>query len=139
MIDRKSNGTFSSGRIPCPVGTVTIRETIGRGQRAWIKVGQPNTWKPRAQVVWEEVNGPVPIGFVIHHRDEDKLNDAIGNLELVTRARHLELHRAEFEERRIQASIETHRELPWSTKSQRGLITGRHPANCDCSIHKEKS
>lgn len=34
-------------------------------------------------VVWERVNGPIPEGFEIHHRDHNKLNNHISNLQLV--------------------------------------------------------
>jgi hypothetical protein len=32
--------------------------------------------------VWEATNGPIPEGFVVHHKDENKINNAIENLEL---------------------------------------------------------
>lgn len=35
---------------------------------------------------WEKRNGAVPQGFVIHHVDGDKLNNDVGNLELVAMA-----------------------------------------------------
>lgn len=36
--------------------------------------------------VWEKSKGPIPEGFVVWHRDRDKLNNAIENLELVPRS-----------------------------------------------------
>jgi len=35
------------------------------------------------RVVWEEANGPIPRGFVVHHKDLDQKNNSIENLELI--------------------------------------------------------
>ncbi len=42
--------------------------------------------------VWEKANGPVPKGFVVHHKDEDVRNNALSNLECMTRQHHLRIH-----------------------------------------------
>lgn len=36
--------------------------------------------------------GPIPKGFIIHHKDGDKTNNSIDNLELMSRARHASIH-----------------------------------------------
>lgn len=36
------------------------------------------------RLVWEAFNGPIPPGMEINHIDEDKSNNALSNLELVT-------------------------------------------------------
>ncbi len=43
-------------------------------------------WKGKYvhRLVWETFNGKVPTGFEINHRDENKLNNSLSNLELVT-------------------------------------------------------
>ena len=58
-------------------------------------MSDPSGWRERAKVVWEEANGPIPKGCVIHHKDRDTLNDIAHNLEAMTRAEHLAEHRAE--------------------------------------------
>ena len=35
--------------------------------------------------IWEKEHGPVPVGFVIHHKDNDPENNLLDNLELVAR------------------------------------------------------
>ena len=40
----------------------------------------------RPRFVWESVYGALPKGYVLYHRDGDKLNDDINNLEAITRA-----------------------------------------------------
>src|ERR1051325_1441101 len=42
--------------------------------------------------VWRKHNGPVPVGFFIHHIDHDKTNNDIGNLELVDALTHKRIH-----------------------------------------------
>lgn len=104
-----NSGTHKPGSIPVnkrPVGTVRIRQRPGRndGPRAWIKVAEPNVWRPRAVVVWEAAHGPVDPGFVVHHEDRDTLNDDPANLTLESRAAHLLEHRPEFEAKRAAAA-----------------------------------
>jgi hypothetical protein len=121
-MERNAKGQFLAGKPPenrYAVGTVRIR-TRRRGngeQRAYIKVAEPNTWRLRAHVVWEQHAGPIPKGYEVHHRDENKLHDDLANLALVTRSEHLVLHRPAFNDKRAKASAEARRRLRWSSKS----------------------
>lgn len=45
--------------------------------------------------VWQEANGTIPPGYDIHHRDHNKLNNDLGNLQLLTKAEHASLHAEE--------------------------------------------
>lgn len=131
---KNSRGYGSTG---VPVGTVTTRTRHKRGgeTRAWVKVAQPNVWKLRAQVVWETTHGPMPRGSVVHHKDENTLNDTIDNLELLTKAQHLAEHVDDYRERSIASWIKKRRALRWSTRSKTGKRVGRHPRLCACPIH----
>lgn len=42
--------------------------------------------------VYEYYNGEIPKGYQIHHKDHDKSNNEISNLELLTKEEHLKLH-----------------------------------------------
>jgi HNH endonuclease/Helix-turn-helix domain of resolvase len=42
--------------------------------------------------VWKSVHGDIPMGYDIHHKDEDKSNNDIENLELLPTAEHTQLH-----------------------------------------------
>ena len=99
---------FKPGIVPAnklPVGSVQVRTRKRDGQqRAWVKIAEPNVWRPRAVAVWESANGrKVPKGCVVHHVDRNPTNDAIDNLELKTRADHLREHRDEIEPLRLAA------------------------------------
>ena len=45
--------------------------------------------------VWESINGKIPDGCHIHHKDENKSNNNIDNLVLMSRHAHLSLHMTE--------------------------------------------
>lgn len=88
-------GRESSNKLP--IGTVRIRKyKRNNDTRAFVKIGEPNTWELRAKVVWEKAKGPIPKGLFLHHIDRDPLNDDLSNLALVTRASHLNEHRPEY-------------------------------------------
>jgi hypothetical protein len=42
--------------------------------------------------VWEYHNGKIPKGFHIHHKDENKSNNSIENLQIIHQKHHLSLH-----------------------------------------------
>lgn len=44
------------------------------------------------RAIWESVNGPIPDGHHIHHKDGNPLNNEISNLECITRSDHLREH-----------------------------------------------
>ena len=42
--------------------------------------------------VWTEAHGPVPDGFEVHHRDHNRSNNSLGNLELLDGTEHARHH-----------------------------------------------
>lgn len=69
----------------------------GYGQitpKGYRRVYDPTTKRYRMEhvVVWEAANGPVPPGHQVHHRNEDKLDNRLENLELVDALTHKRLH-----------------------------------------------
>lgn len=129
-IKRASEALFAPGHPAhnhAPVGTVSIREfSRTKDRRAFVKVAEPNVWRLRAHVAWEAANGAIPDGMCVHHRDGDKLNDAVDNLALLSVAGHLAEHRAEYQDRCVAALVSARRARRWSTKSETKR-TGRPP------------
>lgn len=44
-------------------------------------------------LIWIEQFGEIPKGMIIHHKDENKLNNKIENLQLVSHKEHRKIHK----------------------------------------------
>lgn len=85
---------FKAGHIPhnggAPVGTIRLRRERknrpGSKPYYWEKTAQPNVWRLKHQLVWEEHNGPVPEDCIITFANGDTLDYRIENLVLTTKA-----------------------------------------------------
>lgn len=72
------------------------------------------------RVIWEDNNGKIPDGYQVHHKDHNKDNNSIENLELMLQSEHMRMHTLkriadgdiDLEEnmrRRQQAAIKWHK------------------------------
>jgi len=110
---------FKPGRkseAALPLGSVTIRRHKDDGPRAWVKVAEPDVWRHRAIVVWEQAHGALLEGQIVHHKNRNTLDDALENIEAVDRAGHLAEHRHEFEAKRARATAEAR----WGSRRAEG-------------------
>lgn len=60
--------------------------------------------------VWEYYNGEIPEGYHIHHKDKDKSNNDISNLELIPFSAHAKLHSVETAKRKHNEMVVNLRE-----------------------------
>jgi hypothetical protein len=51
----------------------------------YVKIADPDVWKPKHRLIWEKANGPVPKGHVIMFADGNKSNFDLSNLLLVSK------------------------------------------------------
>lgn len=82
---------FPKGHVPKnhrPVGS----ERVNKDGYIEVKVAEPNKWRLKHRIVWENVNGPVPKGYIIIFRDNDKTNTDIDNLLMIKRGIHAVLN-----------------------------------------------
>lgn len=77
-----NSGSFKKGNMPQshrPVGTESLRAD----GYIWVKVAEPNKWREKHRLLWEEHHGPIPKGKGVMFVDGDRLNVHIDNLVLV--------------------------------------------------------
>jgi hypothetical protein len=61
--------------------------------QGYMMIAIPGTkGKKYHRYIWELYNGKIPEGYVIHHKDRNKLNNSIDNLQLMTESEHSILH-----------------------------------------------
>lgn len=56
-------------------------------------------WKFEHRYVWERARGQIPRGYEVHHRNEDKLDNRIENLQLMRKRDHLVMHKLKYHTR----------------------------------------
>ena len=75
---------FEKGHTPhntLPVGT----ELIKADGYIWVKVADPNKWRQKHRIIWEDANGEIPDKHIILFADGNRLNTELDNLRLVSR------------------------------------------------------
>lgn len=73
--------------------------------------------------VWEAANGPVPDGYHVHHRDENRARNQLDNLEALPGPEHLSLHMRQPE--RVEQSRENIKTARLAAAVWHGSETGR--------------
>jgi len=53
---------------------------------------KPYTGKLLHRLIYEEHNGPIPENFVVHHIDNNKENNSIENLVMISKSEHHAIH-----------------------------------------------
>lgn len=102
-IANSSRTRFKKGRPSLnhrPVGS----ERVNVDGYIEVKIAEPNKWRQKQRVVWEEAYGPVPAGSMVSFIDGNKQNCELSNLMVMTRAdnlRRTSLHNYPAEVREI--------------------------------------
>lgn len=94
-----------------PIGTIRLRKRTSRPTeiRYFIKVSEDLSkgWIFYSKYLWENKFGKTPKGYQIHHKDHNKLNDVIENLELLTISQHSSQHKDfNYTEEELQKAAE---------------------------------
>lgn len=88
---RMRDTQFRKGHMPHnehPIGTEIVRSD-GYVQ---VKVADPDVWKLKHRLVWEQHNGPIPEGGLVVFRDGDPQNTDISNLALIDKSVNMRLN-----------------------------------------------
>jgi hypothetical protein len=59
-----------------------------------ISTEEGNQFKKLHRLIYESEHGPIPEGHVIHHKDNNKLNNRLDNLEMMPTYEHNVLHKS---------------------------------------------
>ena len=76
--------TYLSRRLNTSAGWKTYRDD-GSPKAISVKLTEGKSWKAH-RIIWEMVNGPIPEGMLVDHKDRDPFNNRISNLRLATRS-----------------------------------------------------
>lgn len=82
------------------------------------------------RLIWEDFYGPIPEGWIIHHKDENKLNNCICNLELMRKEDHNSHHNEKYARIWDIEAVHYHKEKMFQH--------GREPNPCKCFSLKYK-
>lgn len=94
--------------------------------------------------VWEFYNGEIPEGYQIHHKDKDKSNNDISNLELIPFSEHAKMHSKERAETRHNEIIENLKEnaipkaVEWHKSEDGRKWHKAHYENMKENLHSEE-
>lgn len=92
VYEKVKHTMFAKGNVPPnhrPVGS----ERISKDGYIEVKVAEPNKWRLKQRVVYEEAKGKIPEGCTIILLDGNKRNFDIDNLRCITRSELLYLNR----------------------------------------------
>lgn len=91
---RRGHASTSAGPLPHVLAPLIYRKGYIKVHFASCDGTKPERRMFLHRIIWTAFNGPIPDGITINHRDGDKANNRLDNLELATHAEQLEHARA---------------------------------------------
>lgn len=64
-------------------------ERINKDGYIEVKVAEPNKWRAKHRVIWEEAHGPIERGYNVQFKDGNSQNVTLENLYVISRSRQL--------------------------------------------------
>lgn len=89
-------GWFKKGQTPKnhkPVGSERI---VNKDGYHLMKTAEPNIWRLKHQVLWEQANGEIPRGHIVIFLDGNKDNITLKNLALVSKSENARLNQSKL-------------------------------------------
>ena len=86
---------FKKGQIPHnykEVGT----EIINADGYVQVKVADPNVWKLKHRLIWEQAHGEIPEGYNVQFKNHNPLDIRLENLYLISKAEQMEKEKADI-------------------------------------------
>jgi len=97
--------SFKKGNLPARLRPVGSERVCSKNGYILVKIDEPDPytpaktrWKAKHVINWEKVNGKVPKGKLLFFLDGNPLNNAIENLEAITRGELLYLNQHNYKE-----------------------------------------
>ncbi len=103
-----------------------VKRIVKTGWMAgYIEVCEGGECRLEHRYVWEQHNGVIPVGMIIHHIDRDRSNNKIGNLKMMSKSEHRKYHM-------LNISDETRKKMSESGFKARAHLKGtkRDPEIC---------
>ncbi|OTU28882.1 HNH endonuclease [Acinetobacter pittii] len=85
-ICKPNSGNFKKGQITWNKKPIGYERICSKDGYVLVKTAEPNVFKLKHRIVWENVNGPVPEGMVVAFKNMDRTDCRIENLTLMSKA-----------------------------------------------------
>lgn len=72
------------------------------------------------RIIWEQDIGPIPEGYDVHHKDGNKLNNLLENLQCLPKSEHMRIHAEASREKRRECMTRNSAKVHAWLKTKRG-------------------
>lgn len=83
---KPNSGNFKKGQQTWNLKPIGYERICSKDGYVFVKVAEPNVFKLKHRIVWEEANGPIPDNHVIAFNNQDKTDCRLENLKLMSKA-----------------------------------------------------